>query len=189
MLSIAQEISKANLGSIPNPREISKARNLGRLPNPRDLVVLSLFQRSGVSLTKHFLCGKSTRMGTVSRTSLVTSIHSCEWNPFYITKRYDGLDPKFGGHPTDLDVNYAFFGPSPFGGQPYPGTPHHCKLEAGDDIKAGDCPKLETLTDKGPFGPGHVPPHIALAALTWLVVKTCRHKHIFGMNLHILQNI
>jgi hypothetical protein len=117
------------------------------------------------------------------------NIDSCEWNPFYITKRYDGLDPKFGGHPTDLDVNYAFFGPSPFGGQPYPGTPHHCKLEAGDDIKAGDCPKLETLTDKGPFGPGHVPPHIALAALTWLVVKTCHHKHIFGMNLHILQNI
>ena len=99
------------------------------------------------------------------------TVNSCEWNPYYLTKRYDGLHPRFGGHPTDLDVKYAFFGASPFGGQPYPGTPHHCKAGDDDSIKAKDCPKLETLTDTGPYGPGHVPPHIALAALTWYVDK------------------
>ena len=97
------------------------------------------------------------------------TVNSCEWNPFYITKRYDGLHPDLGGHPSDLDVQYAFFGGSPFNGQPYPGTPHHCPLDAPDDIKAGDCPKLAPLTDNGPDGPGHVPPHIALASLTWAV--------------------
>ena len=91
---------------------------------------------------------------------------SCEWNPYYVTKRYDGRHPDLGGHPTDLDVKYAFFGASPFGGQPYGGTPHHCQATASDNIKIGECPKLETLTDKDPNGPGHVPPHIALTALT-----------------------
>jgi len=95
------------------------------------------------------------------------TVESCEWNPFYVTKRYDGLHPDYGGHPTDTDVNYAFFGASPFGGQPYSGTPHHCKMCDADDIKAGECPKLKTLDDKGPAGPGHVPPHISLASLTW----------------------
>ena len=28
------------------------------------------------------------------------TVDSCEWNPFYITKRYDGLHPDLGGHPT-----------------------------------------------------------------------------------------
>lgn len=106
--------------------------------------------------------GNGTRVGGSPCT-----VNSCEWNPYYLTKRYDGLHPQFGGHPTDLDVKYAFFGASPFGGQPYPGTPHHCKAGDGDSIKAKDCPKLVTLTDTGPYGPGHVPPHIALAALTW----------------------
>ena len=95
------------------------------------------------------------------------TVDSCEWNPFYVTKRYDGLHPDFGGHPTDNDVRYAFFASSPFDGQPYPGTPHHCPLDAPDDIKAKDCPKIETLSDTDPQGPGHIPPHIALAALTW----------------------
>jgi len=95
------------------------------------------------------------------------SVKSCEWNPFYVTKRYDGLHPDYGGHPTDFDVKYHFFGASPFGGQPYSGTPHHCKMCDLDDVKAGTCPKLDTLDDKGPYGPGHVPPHIALASLSW----------------------
>lgn len=94
------------------------------------------------------------------------TVESCEWNPHYVTKRYDGFHPDFGGHPTDLDVKYAFFGSSPFGGQPYPGTPHHCDFLDDYQIKISECPKLDTLTDNGPYGPGHVPPHIALAALT-----------------------
>eukprot|EP00579_Thalassiosira_antarctica_P028307 CAMPEP_0202028692 /NCGR_PEP_ID=MMETSP0905-20130828/63581_1 /ASSEMBLY_ACC=CAM_ASM_000554 /TAXON_ID=420261 /ORGANISM="Thalassiosira antarctica, Strain CCMP982" /LENGTH=549 /DNA_ID=CAMNT_0048592407 /DNA_START=13 /DNA_END=1663 /DNA_ORIENTATION=+ len=94
-------------------------------------------------------------------------VDSCEWNPFYVTKRYDGLHPDFGGHPTDNDVKYAFYASSPFKGQPYPGTNHHCPIDALDDIKAGDCPKIETLSDNDPKRPGHIPPHISLASLTW----------------------
>jgi hypothetical protein len=98
------------------------------------------------------------------------TVDSCEWNPFYITKRYDGLHPDLGGHPTDNDVGYPFFASSPYEGQPYPGTPHHCPPDASDDIKAKDCPKITTLSDSvGGQGPGHVPPHISLAALTWAV--------------------
>eukprot|EP00584_Thalassiosira_punctigera_P010778 CAMPEP_0172545624 /NCGR_PEP_ID=MMETSP1067-20121228/15497_1 /TAXON_ID=265564 ORGANISM="Thalassiosira punctigera, Strain Tpunct2005C2" /NCGR_SAMPLE_ID=MMETSP1067 /ASSEMBLY_ACC=CAM_ASM_000444 /LENGTH=430 /DNA_ID=CAMNT_0013332403 /DNA_START=134 /DNA_END=1426 /DNA_ORIENTATION=+ len=93
-------------------------------------------------------------------------VDSCEWNPYYITKRYDGLHPDLGGHPTDNDVKYAFYGSSPFGGQPYPGTPHHCAANATDDVSIGDCPKVVTLSDSSPQGPGHVPPHIALMSLT-----------------------
>ena len=97
------------------------------------------------------------------------SADSCEWNPFYVTKRYDGLHPDYGGHPTDIDVGYPFFGASPFGGQPYYGTPHHCGRCDSDSVKAKDCPKIETTNDVGPNGPGHVPPHISLASLTWYV--------------------
>lgn len=94
------------------------------------------------------------------------TVDSCEWNPFYVTKRYDGLHPDLGGHPTDNDVKYAFYASSPFEGQPYPGTNHHCPIDAPDDIKAGDCPKIETLSDTDTKGPGHIPPHIGLASLT-----------------------
>ncbi len=97
------------------------------------------------------------------------TVDDCQWNPFYVTKRYDGLHPDFGGHPTDNDVKYAFFASSPFAGQPYPGTPHHCPPDAPDNITAGECPKIETTSDFGPEGPGHVPPHIGLASLTWAV--------------------
>jgi len=97
---------------------------------------------------------------------------TCEWNPYYLTKRYDGLHPDMGGHPTDLDVGYAFYGASPFNGQAFQGSPHHCSkamYSGADAVNANppDCPKLETLDDKGPYGPGHVPPHISLASLTW----------------------
>lgn len=97
------------------------------------------------------------------------TVDACEWNPFYVTKRYDGLHPDFGGHPSDNDVKYAFFASSPYAGQPYPGTPHHCPPDAPDNITAGECPKIETTSDYGPEGPGHVPPHIGLASLTWAV--------------------
>ena len=99
------------------------------------------------------------------------TVDSCEWNPHYVTKRYAGRHPDLGGHPTDLDVQYPFYGGAPFGGQPYQGTPHHCSRCAPDDIKAKDCPKIETMEDTGPSGPGHVPPHISLAALTWCVAE------------------
>mmetsp|Transcript_19219 Transcript_19219/g.18460 ORF Transcript_19219/g.18460 Transcript_19219/m.18460 type:complete len:374 (-) Transcript_19219:223-1344(-) len=107
------------------------------------------------------------------------TVDSCEWNPFYVTKRYDGLHPDFGGHPTDLDVKYPFFGGSPFGGQPYSGTPHHCKKCDTDDIKAKECPKIVTVTDTGPDGPGHVPPHISLASLVRSVEGGIRLATIF----------
>jgi hypothetical protein len=97
------------------------------------------------------------------------TVDDCEWNPYYVTKRYDGLHPDLGGHPTDNDVRYAFFASSPFAGQPYPGTPHHCNINDPDDILLKECPKLVTTTDQGPDGPGHVPPHIALASLNWAV--------------------
>jgi len=94
-------------------------------------------------------------------------VKSCEWNPYYITKRYDGDHPDKGGHPTDLDVKYAFYYASPFLGQPFPGTPHHCPIDSPNTVTNKDCPKLITLSDDGPYLAGHVPPHIALAALTW----------------------
>jgi len=105
------------------------------------------------------------------------SADSCEWNPFYVTKRYDGLHPDYGGHPTDIDVGYPFFGGSPFGGQPYYGTPHHCGRCDSDSVKAKDCPKIETTNDVGPNGPGHVPPHISLASLTWGVEDHLFKRH------------
>lgn len=37
------------------------------------------------------------------------TVDSCEWNPYYITKRYDGLHPDLGGHPTDLDVHVSAY--------------------------------------------------------------------------------
>mmetsp|Transcript_21210 Transcript_21210/g.24414 ORF Transcript_21210/g.24414 Transcript_21210/m.24414 type:complete len:380 (+) Transcript_21210:72-1211(+) len=113
------------------------------------------------------------------------TVESCEWNPFYVTKRYDGLHPDYGGHPTDTDVKYAFYFGSAFGGQPYQGSPHHCPRCAEDSIKAKDCLKIETTTDKGPYGPGHTPPHISLAALTWAVQDGLyTHHEMFDYDLY-----
>ena len=99
------------------------------------------------------------------------TVDLCEWNPYFVTKRYNGLHPDLGGHPTDIDVGYHFFGGSPFGGQPYAGTPHHCGKCDANDKKAKSCHKVETVDDSGPYGPGHVPPHISLASLTWYVLN------------------
>jgi hypothetical protein len=95
------------------------------------------------------------------------TVDSCEWNPYYITKHYDGLHPDLGGHPTDIDVRYAFYYGSPFLGQNFPGSPLHCESKAPADTKPVDCPPVTTLDDSGPSGPGFIPPHIGLAALTW----------------------
>ncbi|CAK0823472.1 unnamed protein product [Prorocentrum cordatum] len=97
------------------------------------------------------------------------SADSCEWNPCYVTAMYDGLHPDYGGHPTENDVKYYFYAAAPFDGQPYGGTAQHCELDAPDDVKKVDCPKIETLTDDGPNGPGHIPPHIALYSFKWAV--------------------
>lgn len=88
-----------------------------------------------------------------------------QWNPLYYTKKYDGLDPKFGGYPTDFDVGYPFYYPAPFFGQPGAGTPHHCLIDAPYDIKIQTCPQVVTSSDNGPNGPGHIPPPITLAAV------------------------
>jgi len=87
------------------------------------------------------------------------------WNPLYYTKKYDGLDPQLGGYPTDIDVGYPFYYPAPFLGQPGAGTPHHCPENSPNDIRIQSCPKVETTSDHGPNGPGHIPPPITLAAV------------------------
>jgi len=111
---------------------------------------------------------------------------SCEWNPYYLTKRYDGLHPDCGGHPTDIDVGYAFYYASPFGGQAGGGSPHHCS--ENDDVssmKVQTCPKVKTLDDNGPNGPGHIPPHISLASLTWAMEEeVVKRKHLFNYELY-----
>lgn len=90
-----------------------------------------------------------------------------KWNPIYLTKQYSGADPSLGGYPTPLDINYAFEYASPYLGQPCAGSPHHCPEDFDGSTKnCKQCPKVETRVDNGPYGPGHVPPHITLAAVT-----------------------
>jgi len=31
-----------------------------------------------------------------------------KWNPYYLTKRWNGLDPALGGYPTPIDTRYPF---------------------------------------------------------------------------------
>lgn len=96
-----------------------------------------------------------------------------KWAPSYYTKKYDGMDPALGGYPTDIDVGYPFYYPAPFLGQPGAGTPHHCPEDAPVDIKIQTCPKVETDSDSGPLGPGHVPPPHSLAAVRQ-ALKDCK---------------
>ena len=96
-----------------------------------------------------------------------------KWNPLYYTKKYDGLDPSLGGYPTDIDVGYPFYYAAPFLGQPGAGTPHHCPENAPADIKIQTCPKMETDSDNGPNGPGHIPPPITLAAVRHTIKDDC----------------
>jgi hypothetical protein len=92
------------------------------------------------------------------------------FTPLYFSKQFSGMDPALGGYPTDIDIQYAFYYAAPFLGQACAGTPHHCTEDFdGGEENCGSCPKVKTDDDSGPNGPGHIPPHIALAALTRLV--------------------
>jgi hypothetical protein len=95
-----------------------------------------------------------------------------KFTPLYFTKQFSGMDPALGGYPTDIDIQYAFYYAAPFLGQACAGTPHHCTEDFdGTTENCGSCPKVKTDDDdSGPNGPGHIPPHIALAALTRLVL-------------------
>jgi len=89
------------------------------------------------------------------------------WDPFYLTKEHGGEDPALGGYPTDIDTRYPFYYGSAFFGQACAGGNAHCSFDFdASKIACNKCGKIQTLSDDGPNGPGHVPPHIGLAALT-----------------------
>jgi len=89
------------------------------------------------------------------------------WTPLYFTKEFSGADPALGGYPSDIDIQYVFYFGAPFLGQACAGGPHHCPEDFdGEHINCATCPKVKTKDDSGPNGPGHIPPHIALASLT-----------------------
>jgi len=104
----------------------------------------------------------------------LTDVDTCEdgspngrFSPLYFTKQYSGADPKLGGYPTNIDINYAFEFAAPYLGQACAGSPHMCSdVFDGSSINCKKCPKLNTMDDNGPYGPGHVPPHISLAAVS-----------------------
>ena len=89
------------------------------------------------------------------------------FSPIYLTKQFSGADPAQRGYPTPLDIQYAFEYASPYLGQPCAGSPHHCPEDFdGSNKMCKTCPTMVTENDHGPNGPGHVPPHISLAAVT-----------------------
>jgi len=88
------------------------------------------------------------------------------FTPLYCSKQFSGGDPALGGYPTNIDINYAFEYAAPYLGQACAGSPHMCDEDFdGSSINCKQCPKLKTSNDSGMYGPGHVPPHIALVAL------------------------
>ena len=104
----------------------------------------------------------------------ITGVDKCKdgtpngkWSPLYFTKKYSGADPKYGGYPSNIDINYAFEFAAPYYGQACAGSPHHCSEDFdGSTTSCKACLKLTTGTDdRGPYGPGHVPPHISLVAV------------------------
>jgi len=98
------------------------------------------------------------------------------YDPLYLTKWHSGEDPSLGGYPTNLDTRYPFEFASGFFGQSGAGSPHHCPFDF-DNANANPktCPKVIVDNDIGPDGPGHIPPHISLAALT-----RAYHEGTFG---------
>jgi hypothetical protein len=104
----------------------------------------------------------------------LTDVETCEdgspngrFSPLYFTKQHSGADPELGGYPTNIDINYAFEFAAPYMGQACAGSPHMCSdVFDGSSINCKKCPKLNTMDDNGPYGPGHVPPHISLAAVS-----------------------
>ena len=88
------------------------------------------------------------------------------FTPLYFTKQHSGGDPKLGGYPTNIDINYAFEYAAPYLGQACAGSPHHCSdVFDGSKFSCKACPKKGTTDDNGPYGPGHTPPHISYAAV------------------------
>lgn len=64
-------------------------------------------------------------------------------------------------------IDYAFEYASPYFGQARAGSPHHFnETFDGTTMNCKMCPKIVTDNDNGIDGPGHIPPHIALAAVT-----------------------
>jgi len=104
----------------------------------------------------------------------LTDIETCadgtpngRWDPLYLTKWHGGSDPALGGYPTDVDTRYPFYYASAFMGQACAGGNAHCSFDFdGTTHGCQECGKIVTDNDDGPNGPGHVPPHIGLAALT-----------------------
>jgi hypothetical protein len=89
------------------------------------------------------------------------------WDPIYLTKWHSGEDPALGGYPTDIDTRYPFYYGSGFFGQACAGGNSHCSFDFdGGKYNCAKCGKIVTYNDEGRNGPGHVPPHIGLAALT-----------------------
>jgi hypothetical protein len=89
------------------------------------------------------------------------------FSPLYFTKQHSGADPALGGYPTNIDIHYAFEFAAPYLGQACAGSPHMCdEIFDGTSTNCKKCPKLNTNEDNGPYGPGHVPPHISLAAVS-----------------------
>ncbi|OEU13585.1 hypothetical protein FRACYDRAFT_241924 [Fragilariopsis cylindrus CCMP1102] len=88
-----------------------------------------------------------------------------KWNPYYLTKRWNGLDPDLGGYPTPIDTRYPFEYAADFQGQPGAGSPHHCAVDYDPNSPIQACPKLITDNDDGEYGIGHTPPHIGLAVV------------------------
>jgi hypothetical protein len=104
----------------------------------------------------------------------VADVDTCEdgspngrFSPLYLTAQYSGGDPALGGYPTNIDIHYAFEFAAPYLGQPCAGGSHHCsETFDGTTLDCSTCPKVTTFSDNEMYGPGHVPPHISLAAAT-----------------------
>jgi len=85
------------------------------------------------------------------------------FNPIYLTKKFSGAAPALGGWPTNTDIQYVYEFAAPFLGQPGGGSSDQCPEDFPGSIENfKQCGKLNTENDSGPYGPGHVPPHIAL---------------------------
>ena len=89
------------------------------------------------------------------------------FSPLYFSKEFSGSYPALGGYPTNIDTQYPFEFAAPYLGQACAGSSHHCPQDFdGANENCKTCPKVETKNDYGPKGPGHIPPHITLAAVT-----------------------
>jgi len=145
-------ISKTTLAILSAATMVASAETL---PPIKDLIELAFptwcIDENEVRLPDLDVCADGTPNGLFS--------------PLYFTKQYSGADPALGGYPTNIDIHYAFEFAAPYFGQACAGSPHMCPENFdGSATNCKQCPKLKTEDDNGPYGPGHVPPHISLAA-------------------------